>query len=178
MLPAECGLLSCQCPLIDMPPNAVGRIKARLYSRGHMHAAPRSQFPPLVSHHSPSRFPFAFTPLHRSYLCHSQYLATSRSLSWICDVLHAISYLFTSPSPASPCQPVSNCVFPLHLVVSLVAFLLCFLLIPCIFPGTFTFICYYIFSSLFSFLSYPALLSCLFNLSLYLCCSGSKSISS
>lgn len=124
MLPTERGLLSSQRPLIDMLPNTVGRIKARLHSQGHMHAAPRSQFPPLVSCHSPSCLPFAFTPLHRSYLCHSQSLATSRSLSTLChqSVTHSTPFHFYLPLlfPTSPCQPVSNCAFAVHLVISLV----------------------------------------------------------
>lgn len=53
------------------------RIKARLHSWGNMHATSRSQFPPLVSHGLRSRFRFAFTPLHLSYLCRSQSLAVS-----------------------------------------------------------------------------------------------------
>lgn len=75
---------------------------------------------------STPRFPLlAFTPFHLSYLCRSQCLAASCSLSTLspsCDVLCAISYLFTSPSPAPLFQPVSNCVFPLHLAISLVSF--------------------------------------------------------
>lgn len=53
------------------------RIKARLHSWGNMHATSRSQFPPLVSHGLRSRFRFASTPLHLSYLCRSQSLAVS-----------------------------------------------------------------------------------------------------
>lgn len=47
-----------------------------------MYAEPRSQFPPLVSHHSPSNLPF--TPLCLSFLCHSQSLTTSKSFSTSC----------------------------------------------------------------------------------------------
>lgn len=89
MLPTERGLLSSRRPLIDVLSNSVGRIKARLHSRGHMHAAPRSQFPPLASCRSPSRF--AFTPLRRSHLCHSQFLAASLCL------LTLVTYPWCSP---------------------------------------------------------------------------------
>lgn len=143
MLPAECGLVSRQHPLIDTLPNAV-----------ELKYKSSSPLPGTYARFSPHPIstpclPFAFTPICLFYLCRSQSLATSplsfNSLSPSYDALHAISYLFTSPSSAPLCQPVSNCIFPLHLAISLVSFLLCFSLIPCIFLNTF--MCYYIFSS-------------------------------
>lgn len=138
-----------------------------------MHTVPSNQFPPLVSRRSTSRLPFAFTPLHLllplSLTIFGCIRLSFNSLSPSCDALYAISYPFTPPRPAPLCQPVSNCVFPLHLAISLVSFLLCLPFIPCFFPRTITFMCDYIFSSLCPCFSYPAPLSCTFHLSLYLC---------
>lgn len=76
-----------------------------------MHTVPRSQFPAarllvslLLSHLSV----FPTSVAHNLWLRPAPFQPPSPS----CDSPHAISYLFTSPSPAPLCQPVTNCVFP------------------------------------------------------------------
>ncbi len=55
---------------------------------------PQSQFPSLVSHGLPSCLAFAFTPLRLSYLCRSQSVAVSRSLSTLCHQAVTLSMPF------------------------------------------------------------------------------------
>lgn len=107
MLPAERVLVSCQRPLIDTLPNAVGlKYKSSSPLPGtYAHRAPEP-----ISRCSPSRLPFAFTPLCLSYLCRSQSLAASCSLSTSVTKprrapRHFISiYLSVSRSSLSACH--------------------------------------------------------------------------
>lgn len=110
--------MSRQRPLIDTLPNAVGlKYKSSsplpgTYARRAPQPISTPRLPPLASsppfcfHTSPSLLPLSLTIFGDVPLAFN-------SLSPSCDALHAISYLFTSPSPAPRHQPVSNCVFPL-----------------------------------------------------------------
>lgn len=131
-----------------------------------MHTAPRSQFSPLSSHCSPSSFHLAFTPLCLSYLCRSQSLATSRSLSTLspsCNTLHAISYSIYVPLSllllsvslslimlflisCHPFSPSCHLIFSLPLTHSMYFSMRTHFYQLCIFP------------SFFLFFTYPALL--------------------
>lgn len=119
--------MSRQRPLMDTLPNAVGLKYKSLFLLPGTYACctPQPISTPRLSlfafslpfrfHTSPSFPPLSLTIFGCIPL-------SFNSLSKSCDALHAISYLFTSLSPASVCQPVSNCVFPLHLAISLVSF--------------------------------------------------------
>lgn len=106
MLPAECGLVSRRCPLIDTAPNAVGlKYKSSSPSpRGH--DARRAPQPISNPSFHAARLPF--TPLHLSCLpiAHNLRLRPRRLAT-----LRAISYLPQPASPAPLSQPASNCVF-------------------------------------------------------------------
>lgn len=150
-----------------------------------MHAVPHSQFPPLVSHCSPSSFPFVFTPLCLSYLCHSQSSAMSCSLSTLC---HQAATCYT---PFHIYVPLS--LLLLFVSLSLIVFFLisCHLISPswhltglmsslplthsmhfCMHPHFYLLI--HICPSLFVFLTYAALLSYTSYRNLYLCGSEYK----
>lgn len=134
--------MSRQRPLIDTLPNAVGlKYKSSSPLPGtYAHRAPEP-----ISRRSPSRLPFAFTPLCLSYLCRSQSLAASCSLS---TLRHQAA---TRPTPFHiylplhlPLLSVSLSLivfFLLHLSILLGSFLLCLPLIPCIYLRTSTFMC-------------------------------------
>lgn len=126
MLPGEYGLVSRQHPLKDTLPNAVG-----LENKGsppllgkYACYVPQPISTPRLSRLAFS-LPFCFHT-SSSFLPLSLTIFSCVSLSTLspsCDALHAISYLFTPASPVPLCQPVPNCVSPLHLAISLVSFL-------------------------------------------------------
>lgn len=118
--------MSRQHPLKDTLPNAVG-----LENKGsppllgkYACYVPQPISTPRLSRLAFS-LPFCFHT-SSSFLPLSLTIFSCVSLSTLspsCDALHAISYLFTPASPVPLCQPVPNCVSPLHLAISLVSFL-------------------------------------------------------